>query len=101
MLDGLACFGELIRNFTGLITAQRREVIKSDTVANQITLEVWRIAVIFQEAAMVEHRMTAVAYLPVVLLSANGQFRRESCRRVYTGSILVEVGAGVKAFFFP
>ena len=75
--------------------------MKSGTVANQATLEAWRVAVIFQEATMVEHRMTAVAYLPVVLLSDNGQFRRESCRRIYTGSILVEVGNRVRAFFFP
>ena len=46
--------------------------MKSGTVANQITLEAWRIAVIFQEATIVELRMTAAAYLPVVLLSANG-----------------------------
>ena len=70
--------------------------MKSGTVANQITLEAWRIAVIFQEATMVEHRMAAVAYLPVVLLSANGRFRR-----IYTGSILEGVGTGVRAFFFP
>ena len=50
--------------------------MKSGTVANQITLEAWRIAVIFQEATMIELRMTAAAYLPVVLLSANGYFRR-------------------------
>ena len=35
--------------------------MKSGTVANQITLEACRIAVIFQEATMMEHRMTAVA----------------------------------------
>ena len=39
-LDGLACFGELIKNFTGLITAERRESMKNGTVANQITLGV-------------------------------------------------------------
>ena len=50
--------------------------MKSGTVANQITLEAWRIAVIFQQATMAEHRMVAVTYLPVVLFSANGQFRR-------------------------
>ena len=75
--------------------------MKSGTVANQITLEAWRIAVIFQEATMMEHRMTAVAYLPVVLLSANGQFRRGKLQthihRVYfSGS-----GDWGQSFLFP
>ena len=60
---------------------------KSGTVANQITLEACRIAVIFQEATMVEHRMTTIAYLPVVLLSANGQFRRGKVAHAYTQSL--------------
>ena len=100
-LDGLACFGELIRNFTGLITAQRREIMKSGTVANQITLEAWRIAVIFQEATMVEHRMTAVAYLPVVLLSGNGQFRRGKLQTHMHRAYFSGSGDWGQSFIFP
>ena len=75
--------------------------MKSGTVATKITLEVWRTAVIFQEATMVEHRMTAVAYLPVVLLSANGQFRRGKLqmhihRVCFSGS-----GDWGQSFLFP
>lgn len=58
--------------------------MKSGTVASQITSEAWRTAVIFQEASMGEHRMAAVAYLPVMLFSTNDQFRGGKVADAYT-----------------
>ena len=42
-LDGLGCIGELIANFIGLMTALGKEIIRSGTMANQMTLMARRI----------------------------------------------------------
>ena len=50
---------------------------------------------------MVEHRMTAVAYLPVVLLSANGQFRRGKLQTHIHRVYFSRSGDWGQSFLFP
>ena len=68
--------------------------MKSVTVANQITLEAWRLAVIFQEATMVEHRTAQLLIFQSCCSLPMANLGGESCRRIYTGSILEGGGGG-------
>ena len=45
-MDGLGCIGKLISNFIGLMTALRREIIRSGTMASQM-VEAARVVLIF------------------------------------------------------
>ena len=60
-MDGLGCIGKLITNFIGLMTALRREIIRTGTMASQTTVEATRIVLILQEATLMEHGMTYLA----------------------------------------
>jgi len=60
-MDGLGCIGKLITNFIGLMTALRREIIRSGTMASQITVEATRIVLILEETTLVENGMTYLA----------------------------------------
>ena len=59
------------------MTALQKEIIRSGTMANQVTLEAGRIVCIFEEATLTENGMTYLAQGTTLLLSASGQFRRE------------------------
>ena len=66
-------------NFIGLMTALRREIIRSGAMANQMTVEAMRIVENLYETAMStwkkENGMTNLAQISTPLLSASGQFK--------------------------
>ena len=74
-MGGLGCIGKLITNFIGLMATLRREIIRSGTMANQMTVKALRIVGISYAAIMV-HGMTYLAQRQNPLLSASGQFRQ-------------------------
>ena len=67
-------------NFIGLMTALRREIIRSGAMANQMTVEAMRIVWNLYETAMgtwkKDNGMTNLAQISTTLLSASGQFRQ-------------------------
>ena len=80
-MGGLGCTGgKLITNFTSLMTALRREIIRSGAMASQMTVKAMKIVWNLYETAMgtwkKENGMTNLAQISAPLLSASGQFRR-------------------------
>ena len=77
-MDELCCTGKLITDFIGLMATLRIEIMRSGTMANQVTVTATRIVCILTEAKLMEQGMTEVALTQKIpLLSASGQFRRE------------------------